>query len=138
MRFVAPNRTDAGMKVALVLALAGLSISTARTTERAVVLVCEGQVTQPPGPKPEPVSLGLVINFTARTVTWPDAGGLPLTITTLNEKTVGFRGSNGSRTITGSLDRKTGETDAISTVMRDQKTSHTNRYSLKCRVPEPF
>jgi hypothetical protein len=126
------------MKALLLLALAGLSMSTARTAERAVVLVCEGKVTQPPGSKPEPVSLGIVINFTAATVTWPDASGFPLAITKLNEKTVNFRGSNGSRTITGSIDRETGDTDAISTLMGDPKTRRVNRYSLKCRVPEPF
>jgi hypothetical protein len=124
------------MKAPLLLALAGLSISTAHAPERAVVLVCEGKVTQPPGSKPEPVSIGIVINFTARTVTWPDASGFfPLAITKLNEETVDFRGSNGSRTITGSINRKTGDTDAILTLREDPKTRRINHYSLKCRVP---
>jgi hypothetical protein len=50
--------------------------------------------------------------------------------------TVDFRGSNGSRTLTGSIDRKTGDTDAISTLMGDSKTRRINlmnHYSLKCR-----
>ena len=76
------------MKAPILLALAGLSISTARAAERAVVLACEGKVTQPADPKPEPVSIGITINFTAGTVTWADASGFPLTITKLNEKTV--------------------------------------------------
>jgi hypothetical protein len=124
------------VKAPILLALAGLSISTAQAAERAVVLACEGKVTQPPGPKPEPVSIGIIINFTAGTVTWADSSDFPLTITRLNEMTVDFRGSNGSRTLTGSIDRKTGDTDAISTLMGDSKTRRINlmnHYSLKCR-----
>ena len=120
------------MKAAVLLALAGLSISTAQAAERSVLLVCEGKVTHPSGPKPEPVSVGIIINFTARTVTWTDATDFPLTITKLNEMTVDFRGSNGSRTLAGSIDRKTGDTDAISTLMGDPKARRIH-YSLKCR-----
>ena len=120
------------MKAAILLALASLSISTALAAERAVLLVCEGKVTQPPAPKPEPVSVGIIINFTARTVTWTDATDFPLTITKLNEMTVDFRGSNGNRTLTGSINRETGDTDAISTLMGDPKTRRIH-YSLKCR-----
>ena len=124
------------VKAPILLALAGLSISTAPAAERAVVLACEGKVTQPPGPKPEPDSVGIVINFTAGTVTWADASDFPLTITRLNETSIDFRGSNGSRTVTGSINRKTGDTDAISTLMGDSKAhsvNSKNHYSLKCR-----
>jgi hypothetical protein len=124
------------MKAPILLALVGLSISTAQTAERALVLACEGKVTQPPGPKPEPVSVGIIINFTAGTVTWAGSSDHPLTITKLNEMTIDFRGSNGSRTLTGSINRKTGDTDAISTLMGDPKTRRINlknHYSLKCR-----
>ena len=124
------------VKAPIWLALAGLSISTAQAAERAVVLACEGKLTQPSGTKPEPVSIGIIVNFTAGTVTWADSSDSPLKITRLDEKTVAFRGSNGSRTLTGSIDRKTGDTDATSTVMGDSKTRRINRYSLKCR-PEP-
>jgi hypothetical protein len=55
------------VKASILLALA-LATSTAQAAERAVVLACEGKVTQPPGPKPEPVSVGIIINFTAGTV----------------------------------------------------------------------
>jgi hypothetical protein len=124
------------MKAPILLALAGLSISTAQAAERALVLACEGKVTQPSGPKPEPVTIGIIINFTAGTVTWADSSDFPLTITKLNEMTVDFRGSNGSRTLTGSIDRKTGDADAISTLLGDPKTRRItlmNHYSLKCR-----
>jgi hypothetical protein len=114
------------MKAPVLLALAGLSISTARAAERAVVLACEGKVTQPPGP----ISIGIIINFTAGTVTWADASDFPLTITRLNEKSVDFRGSNGRRTLIGSINRKTGDTDAISTTRRINLKNH---FSLKCR-----
>ena len=120
------------VKAPILLALDGLSISTTHAAERAVVLACEGKVTQPPGPKLEPVSIGIVINFTAGTVTWADSSNFPLTITKLNEMTIDFRGSNGSRTLTGSIDRKTGDTDAISTLLGDPKTRRIH-YSLKCR-----
>jgi hypothetical protein len=124
------------VKAPILLVLAGLSISTAQAAERAVVLACEGNVTQRPGPKPEPVSIGIIVNFAAGTVTWADASDFPLKITRLNETSVDFRGSNGSRTLTGSINRKTGETDAISTLMGDSKTRRVNlmnHYSLKCR-----
>ena len=123
------------MKAAVLLALAGLSISTAQAAERSVLLVCEGKVTHPSGPKPEPVSIGIIVNFTAGTVTWADSSDSPLKITRLDEKTVAFRGSNGSRTLTGSINRKTGDTDAILALREDPKTRRINHYSLKCRVP---
>jgi hypothetical protein len=47
------------VKAAILLALAGLSISIAQAAERAVLLVCEGKVTQPPSPKPESISVGI-------------------------------------------------------------------------------
>jgi hypothetical protein len=107
------------VKAPILLALAGLSISTAQAAERAVVLACEGPASR--SQEPEPVSIGIIINFTAGTVTWADSSDFPLTITRLNEMSVDFRGSNGSRTHTGSINRKTGDTDAISTLMGTQK-----------------
>jgi hypothetical protein len=122
----------------MLLMLAALLISPAQADESTgtLTLACEGKVTQPPDPKPEPASVGIIINFKAGTVTWSDLSDLPLTITRLNEMTVDFGGSNGRWTITGSINRLTGATDAISTLMVDPKTRRinlTNDYSLKCK-----
>jgi hypothetical protein len=106
------------------LALAGLSISTAQAAEPTgtLMLACQGTVTDnsQADPKPEPISMGIIIDFTARTVQgfgsyWP----IPIPIDTVTETAVMFMDShqNGidDPVISGTIDRITGDTEVRGT-----------------------
>ena len=60
------------MKAAILLALAGLSTTPAQAVEpETLTLTCEGTVTIESSLseyEPEPISMGLIVNFTNRTV----------------------------------------------------------------------
>jgi hypothetical protein len=75
------------MKAPMLLALGGLSISTAQAAETGTLtLACEGTVAdEQADAKPKPISMGMIVNFTARTV-----AGLPV-LTTATSRT--FRSS---------------------------------------------
>jgi hypothetical protein len=80
--------------------------------------------------------MGIVVNFTARTVQGLE---FPVKIASVDETTINFGGSepNGSTswTITGSIDRVTGDMNAMS-ILIDAKTSmqlDSLTYALKCR-----
>ena len=128
-----------------VLALVGLSAAQAAAEPATLTLACQGTgtVTTMPDAKPEPISMGIIVNFTARTVQgFGDPGSIdfPVKITGINEVNVAFYGSMsqgqlGHWSIRGSIDRVTGDVDATYAVT-DEKT-HTfitsTSYSLKCR-----
>jgi hypothetical protein len=89
--------------------------------------------------KPEPVSMGIIINFTNRTVQGLGAPGVldyPVEIVAWNDVTVAFFGSHertGSSTF-GIIDRVTGDVGATSTAMA-AKTGNilmSVHYALKC------
>jgi hypothetical protein len=102
----------------MLLALAGLSISTAQAAEPATLtLACGGTVivsTSMPGKPtineaPEPVSVGIILNLTDRAV----SGFKSLvTIDSIEDAHIQFSGSNESGLrISGSIDRVTDETE---------------------------
>jgi hypothetical protein len=81
------------MKAPLLLALAGLSISTAQAAEGVLTLTCQGRTITKIGTGPskeEPMSMGVIVNFTARTVTGfrPRSDDIPVEISAVNEKAV--------------------------------------------------
>jgi len=93
--------------------------------------------------KPEPVSMGIIVDFTSRTVqgfgnpVWVD---FPVKITGVNEVTISFRGSSRVLEITdwsidGAIDRVTSDVEAtsIQTNVKTIKTMSSMRYVLKCR-----
>jgi hypothetical protein len=100
-----------------------------------LTLACQGTTTvRMEDAKPEPISMGIIVNFTNRTV----QGGFgypsvlydfPVKITSMNEATVVFHGSNqtGQSSITGSIDRVTGDVEA------DTEGPTSIHYALKCR-----
>jgi len=108
-----------------------------------LTLTCQGTVTDniKPDAKPEQITMGVVVNFTARTVagfTYPGLEEFPVVIhKTASEVLITFAGSNesGSSIIAGDINRVTGELWASST-MRDANTSKiltSTTYSLQCR-----
>jgi len=118
--------------IALTAMVACFSIA-AHAADETLTLACKGTTTAgTEDAKPEPVSMGIIVNFTARTVTgftYPGAD-FPVTITKFDDVHILFSGSNksGNWTIMGSIDRVTGDVAATST-MSKLSTS----YELKCR-----
>jgi hypothetical protein len=123
--------------IALTVMLVGLS--TAQAADETLTLACKGTV-QRNAMKSETVSVGIIINFTARTITGftLPTEKLPLTVLNFNDTTVQFSGSNSisSLIISGIIDRVTGDMEAE--VMMQPPFSETRarttieRYSLKC------
>jgi hypothetical protein len=121
------------MKAPMLLALAALSTAQAAEPTGTLTLACEG--TTKVGEKLEPISMGIIVDFAARTVHgfgYPGLSGrfdFPVKITGMNEVTVAFHGSNQTGvSITGSIDRVTGEAEA-----RTQTPDLILRYALKCK-----
>jgi hypothetical protein len=91
--------------------------------------------------KPEATSMGIIVNFTNRTVQGfglPGVMDYPVKITA-NEVTITFAGSDADEiakaSTMGSIDRVTGDVEASSR-LTDPKTGKTltwTSYSLKCR-----
>ena len=84
--------------------------------------------------KPEPISMGIIVNFTSRTVTGFRGANFPVAITTIDDVHISFRGLNSSPTlfaaVYGSIDRVTG---AVEATMDGLPTLRSlTRYSLKC------
>ena len=127
--------------VAMVL-LAGLSTIAQAADTGTLTLACKGTtVAGYQGANPEPISMGLIVNFATRAVQGfgtPGVLDVPVKITGINDVTIAFGGSgrplNSDWTISGSIDRVTGEVEASET-SADPKTGKTfssTSYSLKC------
>jgi hypothetical protein len=123
--------------IAVAVMLVGLS--TPHAADTVLTLACQGTTTDTAieGSKPEPISMGIVVNFTAQTVagfTYP--GAFPVTFTVWDDLHILFSGSNQTYWSTsGSIDRVTGDTFATSTWSNPQtgKVSSSTEYALKCR-----
>jgi hypothetical protein len=126
-----------GLPVALV------ALSSAHAADTTLTLACQGTTTfGTEAAKPEPVSMGIIVNFTTHTVHgfgYPGSSGrfdFPVKITGMNEATVAFHSSSQTgESITGSIDRVTGDVEAR-IQMSDSKTDDLLsilRYALKCR-----
>ena len=120
---------------AALLVVAGLSM-TAQAADTTLTLACQGTATSgTQDTKPEPISMGIIVNFTNYTV---QGFGYPVKITDVNEVTVAFEGSKplGATVWSawGSIDRVTGDVEASST-MTATKTGNIlmTNYALKCR-----
>jgi hypothetical protein len=117
--------------IAALLVVAGLSAQAAEPA--TLTLACEGTTWTNLDDAKQPISRGIIINFTARTVAGfldPGLDDFPVAIRTTTEVTVVFGGSNKKfgDSITGSIDRVTGDAEATFTL-----GNITRRYSLKCK-----
>jgi hypothetical protein len=128
--------------------VAGLTAQAADTT---LTLACQGTVTdEVKDTAPEPVSLGIIVNFTKQTVQGIGYSGeytnvfhpsYPVEITNANEVTISFGGSyrgvpgSAEDSVEGVINRVTGDANAHWALL-DLKTSkyiRLLRYALKCR-----
>jgi hypothetical protein len=115
--------------IAFIAMVTCLSV-TARAADTTLTLACKGTVTQNDA-KPEPLSIGVIVNFTARTV---QGFEYPVEITAMDDVVVTFARST-QPTIDGTIDRVTGDLQAtfVMLSMKDNKVLLTNYYLLKCR-----
>ena len=120
------------------IALAAMVAGTAQAADATLSLACKGTATIRAAPpleyKPHPISTGLLINFTSRTVRGTERQGPylfddQLQITEWNEVTVIFRGFSQflRMNISGSMDRMTGDVGMVAT-----SKAEVVDYSLKC------
>jgi hypothetical protein len=128
--------------------------TTAQTQPATLMLACKGTATSSSNPKhvedpksgedpmSEPVSMGIVFNFTTRSVQgfgYPGLGDYPVTITGANDVKIVFGGqqtpSSSTSSIIGSLDRVTGDLQATYQVYDEKahKTLTVTTYALQCR-----
>ena len=107
----------------------------ARAAEETLTVTCKGTATiRADSAKPDPLSMGLIVNFTTRTVVGnarqrPYVFDDQLQITEWNEVTVIFRGFSQflRMNISGSMDRMTGDVGMVAT-----SKAEVVDYSLKC------
>jgi hypothetical protein len=108
--------------------------TTAQAADSILTLACRGTATDTIVDKPEPVSMGIIVNFTKRTVQGFE-DDYPVKITGWNDVTVAFSGEDrkGAQTM-GSIDRVTGAVEATSMVINAKgEVTYSLKYSLKCR-----
>jgi hypothetical protein len=108
-----------------------------------LTLACQGTMTDAAmtDAKPEPVSIGVVVNFTTRTVEGfhePLLFNSPMKITAMNDVTVVFkgffdRGLGVTRSTSGAIDRVTGDVEGGSVLSSRTNIVSSITYSLKCR-----
>jgi hypothetical protein len=111
--------------IALNAIVAALSM-TVQAADETLTLACKGTI-QRNAMKSEPVSMGIIVNFTARTITGftLPTEKLPLTMLNFNDTTVQFSGSDSisSLVIDGIIDRVTGDLEA--TAIRQPSITET-------------
>jgi hypothetical protein len=113
-----------------------VGLSTAQAADTTLTLACQGTTTFGTGDS-APVSMGIIVNFTNRTV---HGFVFPAKITDADEVTVSFEGSKPYSASAiwynrGSIDRVTGDVEATFT-QSDTKTGHifaSTNWLLKCR-----
>jgi len=118
-----------------------VALPTAQAADTTLTLACQGTTTETSkeNAKPEPHSMRIIVNFTARTVTgftYPGAD-FPVKVTAWDDLHIMFAGSsnNGSWRIDGSIDRVTGDTAVTSAWqnLTTREVTSSTEYTLKCR-----
>jgi hypothetical protein len=136
-----------GMVASVIWALALTAMvggPTAQAADTTLTLACQGTTTAgTEDAKPEPISMGIIVNFTKNTVHGfgdPFFAEQLITITGITETAVYFGASDKlfqttSRSVMGAIDRVTGDV-WVDDTSRDTKTGKTitsTSYALKCR-----
>src|SRR5262249_23140777 len=134
-------RRCAGIAPAVVL----VGLPTAQAADTPLTLACQGTTTSSEeDAKPEPISMGIIVNFTKKTIHgFVDAffGEAPIKITGVTETSVSFGSSDQvlekvmSRNVMGGIDRVTGDVwaDFKWSDAKTGKASTSTTYTLKCR-----
>ena len=129
----------------MLLALAALSTAQAAEPTGTLTLACQGTATDKTdlreAAKPEPVSMGLIIDFTTKTVAGfdrvlPSFSAGRVKITVVDSTRIGFSGTAGNgAAIFGTVDRITGDVEAATEHWNYEtnKLQWAKGYSLKCK-----
>jgi hypothetical protein len=136
-------------RVIMLIAMVTCLSMTAEAADETLPLACQGTVTETmmeEEKKPEPISMGIIVNFTNSTVQGfgnPDPNeDFPIKITGVNEVTISFQSKRPDnpkavtdRRIEGTIDRVTGDVNATDTLtnLKTSKIAYSTRYALKCR-----
>jgi hypothetical protein len=131
-------------RIIAVTAMVAAPSMTAQAADTTLTLACQGTTSDgmSENVKPEPVSMGIIVNFATRTVQGfgtPDWLDYPVKITGVNDVTVAFGGSRDigqiSMSIRGTIDRVTGDVGATETSINTKTHDYTSvtNYALKCR-----
>jgi hypothetical protein len=133
------------MAMPMLLLLVGLSIAHAAEPTGTMTLACEGkthEITQRRDDKTEPISMGIIVDFAARTVEgFGSDATFRIGIEGITETTINFSGSNVGDTrrdytyhVNGTIDRVTGAVQAVhSTTPKAAGQTWSTSYSLKCK-----
>jgi hypothetical protein len=127
--------------IALTAMVAG---PTAQAADETLTLACQGTtMAGTEDAKPEPISMGIIVNFTKQTVHGfddPFFGEQLIKITGITETAVHFGARDTlfqttTRSVMGAIDRVTGDVwvDATSSDAKTGKTITSTSYALKCR-----
>ena len=130
------------MKATMLLVL--LSTAQAAEPTGTLTLACQGTATDKThlveAARPEPISMGLIIDFTTKTVAgfervFPTFTGA-VKITIVDDLTIGFSGTDGGGgAVFGTVDRITGDVEAAAEYWNHEtnKLQWATVYSLKCK-----
>jgi len=123
--------------IAALFLATGIAPTSAQATE-TLTLACEGTIGPIDHREPrEPISMGIIVNFTSKTVHGFDTGGIllrslkdePVKIADATETEIYFESKsqwhNTSRILMGTIDRVTGDVSASSTSRRFQSSNST-------------
>ena len=119
-----------------VFALIRVDAKAEDTAAAALALACKGTVDDKINldAKPKPISIGIIVNLTARTVTGFTGANFPVAITSIDDGRILFRGLNSTpasfAAVYGSIDRVTGAVEATTDGL--PTLNSLSRYSLKC------
>ena len=135
MRYIKRTLRGCYRIIASAAIIADLTIAAQAAAPETLTLTCKGTAAiRADFPKPYPLSMDLVVDFTTRTVQGaarqrPYVFDDQLQITEWNEATVIFRGFSQflGKNVSGSMDRMTGDVGMVAT-----STTQTIDYSLKC------
>ena len=139
MRYIKPMLRGCSRVITVTAIVAGLPMLAQAAEPATLTLTCKGTATiRADSPKPYPLSMGLIVNFTTRTIDGtgrqrPYVFDDQLQITEWNEVTVIFRGFSQflGKNVSGSIDRMTGDVGMLAT----SKTEAID-YSLKCTATQ--
>jgi hypothetical protein len=124
----------------LLIATVVFANANAQAQQATLTLACNGTFSGQEE-KPEPISMGIIVNFTARTVQGfnsPGYGSYPVMINGENDVTISFYGSRQSGdvedSVSGSIDRVTGDVWAENRTFNVKSgNGFTTTYTLKCK-----
>ena len=116
----------------LVVVAVVLASTLAQAQQGTLTLACKGTTTIMGEEEPE--SIGVIVNFTARTV--QGVANFPVKITNTSDVTVEFDGKEGGSSVHGYIDRVTGDM-GVSHDVRDAETHRITihwRDTLQCKA----